>query len=181
MRNTIAAIVIGLFQFASVVRAENSSSVTKAASARAAVTALNACDLNQDGAVDIVDVQWSVNMYLGLMQCTANIAGAGVCTTNVVNSVSTAAMGGACVVTSHSVTLNWSASTSSNVNGYHVYRGATSGGSYTKITSSPVAATTYTDNNVLAGQTYYYVATAVDINNNESTYSNEAQATVPAP
>jgi hypothetical protein len=32
---------------------------------------------------------------------------------------------------------------------------------------------------VIAGQTYYYVATAVDSGNNQSGYSGEAQATVP--
>jgi LysM repeat protein len=85
------------------------------------------------------------------------------------------------VSVSHSVMLNWSASTSSNLSGYNVYRASTSGGPYTIMTPSPVAATTYTDNNVLAGQTYYYVAVAVDINNNESLYSNEAQAIVPTP
>lgn len=180
-----AIAAVGALLFAGLATAENSSSAsanaTKAASVNPAVIALNPCDLNQDGSVDIVDVQWAVDMYLGQIACTANIEGAGVCNTDVINRVSTAAMGGACVVTSHTVTLNWSASTSSNVIGYNIYRSTTSGGSYAKITSAPVSATTYTDNNVLAGQAYFYVATAVDINNNESIYSNEAQATVPSP
>jgi hypothetical protein len=177
--------VISLFLFPGAAGAENSSPVrayaTNAVSIKPAATALNACDLNQDGIVNIVDVQWAVNMYLGLMPCTANIEGAGVCNTDVVNLVSTAAMGGTCVVTSHSVTLNWSASTSSNVSGYNVYRANTWGGPYTIMNSSPVATTTYTDYSVLAGQAYYYVATAVDTYNNESIYSNEAQAIVPSP
>jgi fibronectin type 3 domain-containing protein len=41
--------------------------------------------------------------------------------------------------------------------------------------------TSYTDTAVQASQTYYYVTTAVDSNNNESIYSNEARATVPTP
>ena len=177
-----AVAAVGAFLFIAAARAENPGSAgANATSVKPAVTAMNACDLNQDGNVDIVDVQWAVNMYLGQMSCTANIEGAGICNTEVINRVSTAAMGGACVVTSHSVTLNWSASTSANVLGYNVYRSTTSGGPYTKITSSPLTATTYTDSNVLAGQIFYYVATAVDINNNESIYSNEAQATVPTP
>jgi fibronectin type 3 domain-containing protein len=79
----------------------------------------------------------------------------------------------------HSVTLNWTASTSSNVAGYNVYRGTQSNGPYIKLTAAPVAGTTYTDLAVLAGQIYYYVTTAVDSGNNESTYSNQAPAVIP--
>ena len=43
------------------------------------------------------------------------------------------------------------------------------------------AGATYAGNNVQAGQTYYYVSTAVDSSNNESVYSNEAQAVIPSP
>jgi fibronectin type 3 domain-containing protein len=42
-----------------------------------------------------------------------------------------------------------------------------------------VTQTAYTDTTVQAGQTYYYVTTAVDSSGNESTYSNEVQAVVP--
>jgi fibronectin type 3 domain-containing protein len=34
---------------------------------------------------------------------------------------------------------------------------------------------------VQAGKTYYYVATAVDLNNNESAYSTEVSAVVASP
>ena len=54
-------------------------------------------------------------------------------------------------------------------------------GPYTKLTSSLVAGTTFTDLGVQAGQTYYYVTTAVDYSNNESTYSNQAKAVIPTP
>jgi fibronectin type 3 domain-containing protein len=82
----------------------------------------------------------------------------------------------------HSVTLNWVASTSQNVAGYNIYRGTTSGGPYgSKMNSSLVSGTTYTDNSVQAGQTYYYVVTTVDISSNESGYSNQATAVIPSP
>jgi fibronectin type 3 domain-containing protein len=81
---------------------------------------------------------------------------------------------------SHAVTVSWQASTST-VAGYNVYRGATTGGPYTKLNSSLVAATNYVDSSVQAGQTYYYVATAVDAANNESVHSNQAIAVVPSP
>jgi hypothetical protein len=81
----------------------------------------------------------------------------------------------------HSVTLTWAASTSSNITGYNVYRGATSGGPYTKLNSSVLAATTYTDSAVEAGQTYYYVTTAVNSLGVESIDSNQATAVIPSP
>jgi hypothetical protein len=80
----------------------------------------------------------------------------------------------------HSVSLTWTASTSTVV-GYNVYRGSVSGGPYTLITSAPVAGTAYTDLTVQAGQTYFYVVTAVDASGNESVFSNEVSATIPTP
>ena len=76
------------------------------------------------------------------------------------------------------VDLSWGASTSS-VAGYNVYRSATSGGPYTKINSSLVTRTKYTDSNVQAGQTYYYVTTAVSFSDIESRYSNQTKAAIP--
>src|SRR5579875_1996794 len=81
----------------------------------------------------------------------------------------------------HSVSLSWTASTSTNISGYNVYRSNTSGGPYTKVNGSLITSTSYTDTTVQAGQTYYYVATAVNTSNVESSYSNQAQATVPSP
>jgi hypothetical protein len=83
------------------------------------------------------------------------------------------------VTVSHSVTLNWAASTSSNIVGYNLYRGSTSGGPYTQIGFT--GGTSYVDTNVSSGQTYYYVATAVDGSNNESADSNQAAAVIPIP
>jgi fibronectin type 3 domain-containing protein len=79
------------------------------------------------------------------------------------------------------VSLTWTASASTGVVGYYVYRGAKSGGPYTTLNASPVAATSYTDSTAAGGQTYYYVATAVDGSGAESVYSVEAQAIVPSP
>jgi hypothetical protein len=78
----------------------------------------------------------------------------------------------------HSVSLNWSASTSA-VTGYNVYSGAVSGGPYAKVTSAPLAATDYTDSSVQTGQTYYFVVTAVNSQSQESAYSAQVSATVP--
>ena len=144
--------------------------------------ALNACDLNGDGAVNILDVQLATNMVLSLAPCTANVIGAAVCNIVMIQRVVNAAVSGACLTgLGHSASLNWTASTSSGVAGYNVYRGTVSNGPYTKLNSTPVSGTAYTDLTVQAGQTYYYVTTAVDSNNNESAYSNEAPAAIPSP
>lgn len=139
----------------------------------------SACDLNGDGTVNVVDGQLAINMTLGVTPCTANIAGTGVCNSVVVQRVMNAALGSGCVV-DHSVSLTWIASTSTGVTGYNLYRGTTAGGPYTKITSSPVSTTSYTDSNVQAGTTYYYVATAI-ASGTESAYSNQAPVVVPTP
>jgi hypothetical protein len=81
---------------------------------------------------------------------------------------------------SHQVMVQWSASTS-NVTGYNTYRGTVSGGPYSKLTATPVAATTYDDQSVQAGGQYYYVVTSVAADSTESAYSNEASATIPTP
>jgi fibronectin type 3 domain-containing protein len=49
------------------------------------------------------------------------------------------------------------------------------------INSSLDSTTAYTDSTVASGQTYYYVATAVDGNSDESGYSSQAQAVIPTP
>jgi hypothetical protein len=81
----------------------------------------------------------------------------------------------------HSVSLSWVASTSQTVVGYNIYRGSVSGGPYTVLNSTPNAGLTYTDMTVTAGQTYYYVVTAVDGSGNESVVSNEVAVTIPTP
>ena len=102
--------------------------------------ALNACDLNADGKVDLLDVQLATNMAIGTAACTANVAGSGVCNVVVVQRVVNAALTGTCMAGRlHTVTLKWTASTSSNVVGYNVYRGTTSGGPYSK--STPLGST----------------------------------------
>jgi len=76
--------------------------------------------------------------------------------------------------------LSWNASTSSVV-GYHVYRSATSGGPYTRISGSVISSLGYQDGEVVPGSRYYYVVTALDSAGTESAFSNEASASVPNP
>ena len=79
---------------------------------------------------------------------------------------------------SYSADLSWQAGTSDIV-GYNLYRGTTHGGPYSEINSALLAVTTYTDSTVVAGNTYYYVATEVDNKGNESGYSAETKAVIP--
>jgi hypothetical protein len=81
----------------------------------------------------------------------------------------------------HSVALNWDPSAGSGVVGYNVYRGGAPTGHYSKINPALDPVTTYTDYSVAAGQTYYYVTTAVDEHGRESRYSNQTKAVIPSP
>lgn len=85
---------------------------------------------------------------------------------------------GTTTTTPRSVDITWTVSTST-VAGYNVYRATASGGPYTKLTSSPVTGTLYTNTNVTSGTTYYYVVTSVTSGGVESAYSNQATVLVP--
>ena len=80
---------------------------------------------------------------------------------------------------SHGVDLSWDPSPSSVI-GYNIYRGTAPGGPYPlKLTSSPQPGASFSDNTVLSGTTYYYVATSVDANSVESSYSNQLTMVIP--
>ncbi len=80
--------------------------------------------------------------------------------------------------TSPFVSISWNASTSEDVTGYNVYRATTPKGSYTKINSSLVKATSYTDESAAKGS-YAYVATTVNSKGQESGYSSAVDVQVP--
>jgi hypothetical protein len=72
------------------------------------------------------------------------------------------------------VALNWSRSTDS-IAGYHVYRATSSTGPFTRLTSSLIADTTFTDLSVPAGS-YTYMVRAVALQTNPSgSYFNPSQ------
>jgi fibronectin type 3 domain-containing protein len=76
-----------------------------------------------------------------------------------------------------SVGLNWNDNSESDLDGYNIYRSTTSGSGYSKLNSSLLDNSHYTDDDVVNDITYYYVVTAVDVNENESGYSSQAWAT----
>lgn len=80
----------------------------------------------------------------------------------------------------HSVSLSW-IDGDSGIAGYSVYRANQSGGPYSKISTSLVTQSTWTDGNVQSGNTYYYVVTATGASGLESAYSSQVAAAIPNP
>ncbi len=74
----------------------------------------------------------------------------------------------------HTVSLSWNASSSSNISGYNVYRAvyASSCGPFAKVNSTLNTTTLYTDAAITDGTAYCYATTAVNTSNEESGYSN---------
>lgn len=95
-------------------------------------------------------------------------------------SIATASQGnvGFSGTAGHTVEVSWQPSTST-VLGYNVYRATTNGGPYSKINTGLVITDTYIDENVAAGNTYYYVSTAVNSAGVESPFSAQVSAEIP--
>ena len=67
--------------------------------------------------------------------------------------------------------LNWNASSDSNIEGYHVYRGTSPEGPFTRITDQPVSGTSFSD--TPAAGTYTYMVRAIKLESTPSgTYLN---------
>jgi Abnormal spindle-like microcephaly-assoc'd, ASPM-SPD-2-Hydin len=101
-------------------------------------------------------------------------AGSITVTSNASNSPATISLTGS----SYAVSLAWQASSSSELAGYNVFRG-TSSGSYTQLNASPITGTAYTDSTVADNQTYFYVVTAVNTSGVQSADSNQTSVSVP--
>ena len=110
---------------------------------------------------------------------TGTFSGTASLKSNATNSLAIESLSGVGVKV-HSVSLTWTASKSTGVIGYNVYRGVVSGGPYMKLNASLVPRTSYTDTTVDAGHTYYYVTIAVT-STKQSLYSDQAMARVPSP
>lgn len=79
--------------------------------------------------------------------------------------------------TQYSVNLLWNSS--SDATGYNVYRSMSTSGPYSKINSALDASTAYTDSTVASGNTYYYAATSVNSQGQESSRSSPVEAVIP--
>ncbi|HET9180174.1 MAG TPA: IPT/TIG domain-containing protein [Terriglobia bacterium] len=114
------------------------------------------------------------------IQAVSPVSPAGTVTIVVTNSDSQGATLGSAFTYYHTVGLAWTDS-STSVSGYNIYRSSTSGGPYIRLNSNLISGTSFSDAKVQAGDTYFYVTTAVNTSNVESSYSNQAQAIVPSP
>jgi len=73
-----------------------------------------------------------------------------------------------------SVELNWTAS-AETVIGYHIYRATSKDGPYTRLTTTPVTGTTYTDNSPLLDTLHYQVRAIKNVSTpGGGTYANNA-------
>ena len=74
------------------------------------------------------------------------------------------------------LTLEWTANTEEDLDGYYIYYGTTSG-IYTHVVDVGNV-TEYTFTDLIAGMTYYFVAAAYDTSLNESAYTAEIMYTI---
>jgi len=74
------------------------------------------------------------------------------------------------------VFLTWNENKEADLAGYYVYRSIKSGREYVRLTDKVITQTTFSDESVKSGTTYYYVITAVDKWENESAQSGEKAA-----
>ncbi len=95
-------------------------------------------------------------------------------------------LGLAAIPGSHSIDLSWEPVPDTDLAGYNVYRQQTAAdgaptGPFTCITASPVASPAFSDQTAVAGHSYIYRVTAIDISGNESPPSTTTQETMPEP
>jgi hypothetical protein len=67
--------------------------------------------------------------------------------------------------------LSWASSSDPAVTGYHVYRGASARGPFTRLTSTPVGTTSFTDVNLLGDATYMVRAVKLESSPSGSYYN----------
>jgi hypothetical protein len=77
------------------------------------------------------------------------------------------------------IDLTWAPNLEGDLAGYNIFRSA-DGGEPVKLNRQLVTVPSYRDENVVAGKTYRYSVSAVDLRGNESGRSGEAAETVPA-
>jgi hypothetical protein len=78
------------------------------------------------------------------------------------------------------IDLIWAPDTESDLAGYNVYRHEQDRQAV-KLNSDVVKSPAFRDSDVLAGHSYFYSVSAVDVRGNESARSDEASESVPAP
>ena len=78
------------------------------------------------------------------------------------------------------IELSWAISPEPDLAGYNVYRSEQSGTAGQRVNRDLLPSPTFRDTSVVAGRRYFYQVTAVDRAGNESPFSGEVSAEVPA-
>jgi hypothetical protein len=108
-----------------------------------------------------------------------SVTGSVVLSSNATNSAVVINLTGQGLANAHSVTLSWGPSASSVI-GYYTYRKSSSDDSWMRVSTSVVAALSYTDFTVQAGQRYFYAVSAVGIDGQEGSLSDPVSVVVPS-
>lgn len=82
---------------------------------------------------------------------------------------------------SEQIALNWSNSPAQDLAGYNVFRSTTASGPFSRINTSLVLTSDYSDTGLVNGTRYYYVVTAIDLAAQESNPSASVFATAGVP
>src|SRR5215213_1360510 len=72
------------------------------------------------------------------------------------------------------ISLSWADNSEADLAGYVVSRATTSGGTYTKLTSKPITASSFRDATASSTVNYYYKVTATDFSGNSSSAASVA-------
>ena len=122
-----------------------------------------------------IDSQWlSIGVCLAFLY---GCGGGGSSPTSVVNPSESVGGGGVVTLTWTPPTTNVDGTGLNDLAGYRIYYGTASGAYSNMIDLTTPGLTSYVIEN-LPLDTYYFVVTAYDYNNNESAYSNEVTKTL---
>ncbi len=80
--------------------------------------------------------------------------------------------------TTNSIDVDWFDNSFVDLVGYNIYRSATTGGPYSLLNGPTLTVSAFSDTNVITGDTFFYVITALSTTGAESQYSAEVSATV---
>jgi putative cofactor-binding repeat protein len=111
---------------------------------------------------------------------TGAVTGSAIISSDAMGSPINVALSGTGITPPHSVNLSWNANLVP-VFGYNLYRATDQYGPYTKLNSTPLTTTQFTDLTVVPGQTYLYWVTAIYSDTLESPFSDSAPAGIPFP
>jgi hypothetical protein len=120
----------------------------------------------------------TINVAVNFDPNAAGLATGSLAITSNAPQVQVALSGTGAAAGTYSVALNWNPSTSAVI-GYYIYRGMGANPQLLKLSSAIVAATSYQDAGVAAGQTYTYAVTSVDSAGVESVLSTSVTVNIP--